>query len=68
MHTESLMKDHAPIHAYRLEYPDSPHAPEKLWEWEKEHVARLLWNATTFGRELAQADRNRSLSPSNLVE
>ena len=46
------MKDHVPIHAYRLEYPDSPPAPEKLWEWEKEHRARLLWNASTFGREL----------------
>jgi hypothetical protein len=42
-----------PIHAYRLEYPDSPHAPEMLWEWQKEYIARLLWNATTFGRELA---------------
>jgi len=41
-----------PIHAYRLEYPDSPHAPEMLWEWEKVHVGRLLWNATAFGREL----------------
>jgi hypothetical protein len=42
-----------PIHAYRLVYPDSPSAPERLWEWEKVHVGRLLWNATTFGRELA---------------
>ena len=41
------------LHAYRLIYPDSPHAPERLWEWEKEHVGRLLWNATVFGRELA---------------
>ena len=47
------MKDRLPIHAYRLKYPDSPHTPERLWEWEKEHLARLLWNATTFGRELA---------------
>ena len=46
------MKDRLPIHAYRLEYFDRPHAPEKLWEWEKEHSARLLWNASTFGREL----------------
>jgi len=29
------------------------HAPEMLWEWEKQYIARLLWNATTFGRELA---------------
>jgi len=42
-----------PIHAYRLEYPDSPHAPERLWEWEKPHRARLLWNLATFQCELA---------------
>ena len=41
-----------PIHAYRLVYAESPQAPERLWEWEKVHVGRLLWNATTFGREL----------------
>jgi hypothetical protein len=41
------------LHAYRLTYPDSLHAPEMLWEWEKEHVGRLLWNATVFGRALA---------------
>ena len=23
------------IHSYRLVYPDSPHAPEMLWEWER---------------------------------
>jgi hypothetical protein len=40
------------LHAYRLVYPDSPHGPERLWEWEKVHVGRLLWNATVFGREL----------------
>ncbi len=40
------------LHAYRLAYPDSPHAPERLWEWEKVHVGRLLWNATACGREL----------------
>jgi hypothetical protein len=40
------------LHAYRLVYPDSPHAPERLWEWEKVHVGRLLWNATAFGRAL----------------
>jgi hypothetical protein len=46
------MRHRVPIHAYRLEYSDSPPAPETLWEWEKEHSARLLWNASTFGREL----------------
>jgi hypothetical protein len=40
------------LHAYRLVYPDSPHGPERLWEGEKVHVGRLLWNATVFGREL----------------
>jgi hypothetical protein len=42
-----------PLHVYRLEYPDSPPAPEKLWEWEKAHLARLLWNATTCECALA---------------
>jgi hypothetical protein len=42
------------IHAYRLRYPDSPHAPEMLWEWERPYIDRLLWNATTFGREVVQ--------------
>jgi hypothetical protein len=46
------MKDRLPVHAYRREYSDSPHAPEKLWEWEKAHRARLLGNAKTFGREV----------------
>ena len=27
------------LHAYRLRYPDSPNAPEMLWEWKKEHIA-----------------------------
>jgi len=41
-----------PIHAYRLVFCESPQTPERLWEWEKVHVGRLLWNATAFGREL----------------
>ena len=41
-----------PIHAYRLVYPDSPQTPERLWEWDKVHIARLFWNATAFEREL----------------
>jgi hypothetical protein len=49
--TKNSRQQCMPIHAYRLEYPDSPHAPEMLWEWQKEYIARLLWNATTFGRE-----------------
>ena len=43
-----------PIHAYRLVYPDSPHAPALLWEWERPSIDRLLWNAKTFGRRVAQ--------------
>jgi hypothetical protein len=41
------------VHAYRLVYPDNPHVPEVRWEWDKVSIARLLGNATTFGRELA---------------
>jgi hypothetical protein len=50
---ERSMKNGVPIHAYRLVYPYSPNAPEMLWEWDKVSIARLLWNATAFGRELA---------------
>lgn len=50
----SILEAHVPmLHAYRLIYLGSPHAPEMLWEWEKVSIARLLWNATAFGRELA---------------
>jgi len=42
------------IHAYRLLYPDSPSAPEMLWEWEEPYITRLLWNANTFGRTVVQ--------------
>ena len=31
-----------------LSNPDSPHAPEQLWEWERPYIIRLLRNATTF--------------------
>ena len=44
------MKLRVPIHAYRLRYPDSPHAPEMLWEWDRPHIDRLRWHALTFGR------------------
>ena len=36
--------------AYRLTYPENPHAPEMLWEWERPCIDRLFWNAKTFGR------------------
>jgi hypothetical protein len=47
------MKKDVPVHAYRLVYPGSSRAPEMLWEWDKVSLARLLWNAAMFGRELA---------------
>jgi len=50
--TQNPRKPCMPIHAYRLVYPESPQTLERLWEWEKEHLARLLWNATMFGHEL----------------
>ena len=43
-----------PIHAYRLVYPDSPHAPERLWEWEEPYIQLLIDNARTFQREVVQ--------------
>ena len=48
------MRYRAPIHAYRLVYSDSPHDSERLWEWERPYIDRLLWNAKTFGRQVAQ--------------
>jgi hypothetical protein len=42
------------LHAYRLIYPDSPHAPETLWESEGPYIDRLLWNAMPFGRKVVQ--------------
>jgi hypothetical protein len=48
------MQHRVPIHAYRLRYPDSPHAPVMLSEWERPSIDRLLWNAKTFGREVVQ--------------
>ena len=26
------------LHAYRLVYPDSPHAPPQLWEWQQPSI------------------------------
>ena len=43
-----------PLHAYRLVYPDRLHGSELRWEWAKEHITRLFWNAATFERELAR--------------
>ena len=52
--TENMRKPCMLIHVYRLVYPDSPHAPEMLWEWERPYVDRLLWNAKTFGCAVVQ--------------
>ena len=43
-----------PIHAYRLVYADSPHAPEMLWEWEEPYIQMLIENARTFHRKVVQ--------------
>jgi hypothetical protein len=50
------MTHHKPIHAYRLVYPDSPHASEMLWEWEEPYIHCLLWTAKTFGRTVVECD------------
>src|SRR3989454_3474346 len=47
-------KRRMPIHAYRLVYPDSPHAPEMLWEWEEPYIQLLIDNARTFQRTVVQ--------------
>jgi hypothetical protein len=42
------------IHAYRLVYPISEHAPPQLWEWEQPFIDHLIRNARTFNRLVAQ--------------
>lgn len=42
------------LHAYRLVYPDSPHAPEMLWEWQEPYIQMLIHNARTFHRSVVQ--------------
>ena len=42
------------LHAYRLTYPDSPHAPEMLWEWEEPYIRMLIENARIFHRKVVQ--------------
>jgi hypothetical protein len=42
------------LHAYRLVYPLSEHAPPQLWEYEQPYIDNLLWNARTFDRFVAQ--------------
>jgi hypothetical protein len=36
------------IHAYRLIYLKSPHAPPPLWEWEQPWIHNLIVNARSF--------------------
>jgi hypothetical protein len=38
------------LHAYRLVYPLSQHAPPQLWEYEQPYIDNLLLNARTFDR------------------
>jgi hypothetical protein len=42
------------LRAYRLIYPDSPHAPPHLWEYEQPYIDHLIQNARTFGRHFEQ--------------
>src|SRR5215475_9752786 len=42
------------IHAYRLVYPISQHAPPQLWEFEQPYIDNLIRNARTFDRLVAQ--------------
>ena len=44
------------LHAYRLVYPLSQHAPPQLREYEQPYVDHLLLNARTFDRCIAQWD------------
>ena len=43
-----------PIHTYQLVYPDSPHAPPLLWEWDEPYIQMLIENARIFQREVVQ--------------
>lgn len=36
------------LRAYRLLYPDSPHAPPTLWEWQQPYIDQLILNARSF--------------------
>jgi hypothetical protein len=48
-------KESAPmLHAYRLVYPISQHAPPQLWEYEQPYIANLILNARTFDRRVVQ--------------
>ena len=42
------------IHAYRLVYPISEHAPPQIWEYEQPYIDNLLRNARTFDRFVVQ--------------
>ena len=42
------------LHAYRLVYPMSQHAPPQLWEYEQPYIGNLLLNARTFDRSVVQ--------------
>ena len=42
------------IHAYRLVYPLSQHAPPQLWKYAQPSIDNLLRNARTFDRWMVQ--------------
>jgi hypothetical protein len=48
------MKGLPMIHAYRLVYSISEHAPPQIWEFEQPYIDHLLLNARTFDRFVAQ--------------
>jgi hypothetical protein len=48
------MRHQESLRGYRLVFPDGDPGPELLWEWEQPYIDRLLWNAKTFGRKVAQ--------------
>src|SRR4051794_38574128 len=50
----TCMKGLPMIHAYRLVYSLSEHAPPQLWEYEQPYINNLLWNARTFERWVVQ--------------
>ncbi len=42
------------LHANRLAYLDSPHAPPQLWEWPPPSIHHLVVNTRTFGCQVVQ--------------
>lgn len=43
------------IHAYRLVYPLTQHAPPQLWAYEQPNIDHLIRNARTLNRQIVQS-------------